>query len=277
MGRRGRRRARSGSSRAGSPSWRCRSTTGSSTASWAAATSPTSRRCSTTRLRPWSGAEGRGAGRRDRPGSSSRVVDGRRSTSATGRAVVVDALAAADPVGSAAASRETSWRQGYLPHFRRLVEAGLTSRRRRPPDRRPTAWPRSTPGCAVRRRGQAERPLVDAAGAAGGGPARDRGRRGSRRARDRRSSCPTTARRLVRRRPATAARRVGGGRRRRAHPARGRRRGRRPPASGCGSTGGPSSSSAPPPRWGRCAHCCAGAPRRCRRPAPPGPVVPPAR
>jgi hypothetical protein len=55
------------------------------------------------------------------------VVDGRRSTSATGRSVVVDALAAADPVGSGAAARETSWRQGYLPHFRRLVEAGLTS------------------------------------------------------------------------------------------------------------------------------------------------------
>ncbi len=54
-------------------------------------------------------------------------ADGRRSTSATGRAVVVDALAAADPVGSSAAARETSWRQGYLPHFRRLVEAGLTS------------------------------------------------------------------------------------------------------------------------------------------------------
>ncbi len=52
-------------------------------------------------------------------------VDGRRSTSATGRAVVADALAVADPVGSGAAARETSWRSGYLPHFRRLVEAGL--------------------------------------------------------------------------------------------------------------------------------------------------------
>ena len=30
-----------------------------------------------------------------------------------------------DPVGSASAARETNWRQGYLPHFRRLVEAGL--------------------------------------------------------------------------------------------------------------------------------------------------------
>ena len=50
---------------------------------------------------------------------------GRRSTTATGRAVVADALRAVDPVGAASAERETNWRQGYLPHFRRLVEAGL--------------------------------------------------------------------------------------------------------------------------------------------------------
>ena len=54
-------------------------------------------------------------------------VDGRRSTSSTGRAVVADALAPVDPVGAAAAQRETSWRSGYLTHFRRLVEAGLAS------------------------------------------------------------------------------------------------------------------------------------------------------
>ncbi len=54
-------------------------------------------------------------------------TDGRRSTSATGRAVVSDALAAVDPVGAAAAHRETNWRSGYLTHFRRLVEAGLPS------------------------------------------------------------------------------------------------------------------------------------------------------
>ncbi|MGO4343593.1 hypothetical protein [Pedococcus sp. 2YAF34] len=52
-------------------------------------------------------------------------VDGRRSTSALGRAVVADALRGVDPVGARAAERETSWRQGYLDHFRRLVEAGL--------------------------------------------------------------------------------------------------------------------------------------------------------
>ena len=50
---------------------------------------------------------------------------GRRSTTATGRAVVADALRSVDPVGAASAERETNWRQGYLPHFRRLVEAGL--------------------------------------------------------------------------------------------------------------------------------------------------------
>jgi hypothetical protein len=54
-------------------------------------------------------------------------VDGRRSTSATGRAVVADALRTVDPIGAAAAERETNWRTGYLPHFRRLVEAGLVS------------------------------------------------------------------------------------------------------------------------------------------------------
>ena len=53
------------------------------------------------------------------------AVDGRRSTSATGRSIVADALAPVDPLGSAAAHRETSWRSGYLTHFRRLVEAGL--------------------------------------------------------------------------------------------------------------------------------------------------------
>jgi hypothetical protein len=52
-------------------------------------------------------------------------VDGRRSTSALGRAVVADALRAVDPVGAQAAERETNWRHGYLTHFRRLVEAGL--------------------------------------------------------------------------------------------------------------------------------------------------------
>ncbi len=51
-----------------------------------------------------------------------------RSTSAVGRAVVADALRVVDPVGALDAEQETNWRSGYLLHFRRLVEAGLTSR-----------------------------------------------------------------------------------------------------------------------------------------------------
>ena len=42
--------------------------------------------------------------------------------------MVADALREADPTGSREAGRETSWRSGYLVHFRRLLEAGLTSR-----------------------------------------------------------------------------------------------------------------------------------------------------
>jgi hypothetical protein len=56
------------------------------------------------------------------------AADGRRSTSALGRAVVADALRAVDAAGAGAAERETDWRGGYLAHFRRLIEAGLGSR-----------------------------------------------------------------------------------------------------------------------------------------------------
>ncbi|MBV9442693.1 MAG: hypothetical protein JO217_08370, partial [Acidobacteriaceae bacterium] len=56
------------------------------------------------------------------------AADGRRSTSALGRAVVADALGRVDPAGALAAGREANWRTGYLAHFRRLVEAGLPSR-----------------------------------------------------------------------------------------------------------------------------------------------------
>src|SRR6516225_368991 len=55
-------------------------------------------------------------------------ADGRRSTSALGQAVVADALSRVDPAGTRAASQEANWRAGYLMHFRRLIEAGLTSR-----------------------------------------------------------------------------------------------------------------------------------------------------
>src|SRR5262252_749620 len=56
------------------------------------------------------------------------AADGRRSTSAFGRAVIADALRATDPVGALGAEQETNWRSGYLTHFRRVIEAGLTSR-----------------------------------------------------------------------------------------------------------------------------------------------------
>src|SRR5690606_38874344 len=54
-------------------------------------------------------------------------ADGRRSTTALGREVVAAALAGVDPAGSRAAGHEMDWRRGYLRHFRKLLEAGLTS------------------------------------------------------------------------------------------------------------------------------------------------------
>jgi hypothetical protein len=53
--------------------------------------------------------------------------DGRRSTSAVGRAAVADALRPADEAGARQAEQEANWRTGYITHFRRLVEAGLAS------------------------------------------------------------------------------------------------------------------------------------------------------
>jgi hypothetical protein len=55
-------------------------------------------------------------------------ADGRRSTSAVGRAVVADALRAVDPAGALGVEQEANWHSGYLTHFRRLVEAGLPSK-----------------------------------------------------------------------------------------------------------------------------------------------------
>src|SRR5712692_8731756 len=54
--------------------------------------------------------------------------DGRRSTSAFGRAVIADALRGTDAPGALGAEQETNWRSGYLTHFRRVIEAGLPSR-----------------------------------------------------------------------------------------------------------------------------------------------------
>ena len=56
------------------------------------------------------------------------AADGRRSTSALGRAVVADALNLVDPVAARAAEREANWRTGYPAHFRGLIEAGLASK-----------------------------------------------------------------------------------------------------------------------------------------------------
>jgi hypothetical protein len=50
-----------------------------------------------------------------------------RSTSALGRAVVAAALDSIDPIGARSALHATNWRTDYLGHFRRLVEAGLSS------------------------------------------------------------------------------------------------------------------------------------------------------
>jgi len=57
-----------------------------------------------------------------------RSSEGRRSSTVLGRAVVVAALRGVDPVGAAAAERETNWRSWYVGHLRRLVEAGLPTR-----------------------------------------------------------------------------------------------------------------------------------------------------
>jgi len=55
------------------------------------------------------------------------TTDGRRSTAALGRRVVAAALRPVDPAGARAAEQETAWRTSYVVHFRRLLEAGLTS------------------------------------------------------------------------------------------------------------------------------------------------------
>ncbi len=57
-----------------------------------------------------------------------RASDGRRSTSALGRAVLADALRVRDPAGARSVEQETNWRSGYLVHFRRAVESGLDPR-----------------------------------------------------------------------------------------------------------------------------------------------------
>ena len=202
-------------------------------------------------------------------------VDGRRSTGATGRAVVADALRPVDPVGAAAAARETNWRSGYLTHFRRLVEAGLA----RPEDavaiadaglaslydRMLLARPRRTPGPP---RGRARRGRRQ--------PRRPAGHRGAPRWwRGRAHPHGALPRPPPRgRRPAPPARHLGRRRRRRAQPARGGRARSSTTPSGCASRGASWSCSARRPRWARCARCCGGA-ARSRPSTCPGPTCGP--
>jgi hypothetical protein len=90
-----------------------------------------------------------------------RTATGERSSSALGRAVVAEAMQAADPAAAEAVRREQDWRRGYPRHFRALVEAGLAAG---------AAYPIARAGlAAVQDRMQAEQdgaelPLAEALG-----------------------------------------------------------------------------------------------------------------
>ena len=74
-------------------------------------------------------------------------ADGRRSTSALGRAVVADALGRVDPAGALEASREANWRAAIWRTSAGSSRPGW--RRSRPRCRWPaTGWRRCTGGCA---------------------------------------------------------------------------------------------------------------------------------
>ncbi len=194
------------------------------------------------------------------------AADGRRSTSALGRAVVADALRPVDVAGALDAEQETSWRSGYLVHFRRLLEAGLSSRdaalavangglgslhqRMRAVDAEGREQPLETWA-----RSAADRTL-DTVEVGGSGEAETE------------LSLPFHGRRLrgdELRRPAGHLGRRG----RDGADRRGRRtHGRWRTPTGCGSTGTPSRCSAPAPRWARSRRCCAGAPGSPRSTCP---------
>jgi hypothetical protein len=54
------------------------------------------------------------------------LVDGRRSTSATGRAVIADAVRGVDPELAARVAAEQDWRSGYLEPYRRMTALAAT-------------------------------------------------------------------------------------------------------------------------------------------------------
>ena len=52
-------------------------------------------------------------------------IDGKRSTTAFGKAVLADALRGVAPERAADVEAERDWRRGYVSHFRALIEAGV--------------------------------------------------------------------------------------------------------------------------------------------------------
>jgi len=54
------------------------------------------------------------------------MVAGRRSSTATGRAVLADAVRAVDPDLASAALNERDWRAGYLEPYRRMTALSVT-------------------------------------------------------------------------------------------------------------------------------------------------------
>ena len=119
-------------------------------------------------------------------------ADGRRSTSAVGRAVVADALREADPAGAGDAERDTNWRRGYAGALSPAGRgwAGIEGGRGIGRPGRAGVAARADVRCACRRRGDWTRQLAlgtcRPAGDHGHGARHRAGRRGPGR-------CPTTA------------------------------------------------------------------------------------
>ncbi len=89
--------------------------------------------------------------------------DGRRSTTSTGRAVLADALAAADPTAAERARAAKDWRSAYLEHVVTLTAAGAASREAAVAIAR--AGLDSAHGRLVFARDGAERPVLEAVAA----------------------------------------------------------------------------------------------------------------